>query len=192
MSDYYGYAPLVHLQRPLLLCGLPGADVGSTARVITMLTGLPLCRLAHRVAHVVGDSHDRATITLGETAVLAREAQQLEQALAGRSPPVVALTAITLTDARMRRLALEQCDLIYLRLDVHQALKRIRQQCADTPSKHLAVRAGGAANDEEVLARLRFMDRLCRDAPRHVAIDGRLALDVGRALAAELHVEPAL
>lgn len=191
MSDYYGYAPLLRLERPLLLCGVPGAEVGTTARVITMLTGLPLTRLAHRVAHVVGESHDRALLTLGEAAVLAHERRQLEIVLGGRTPPVVALSPITLTDPRLRRLAIETTDLLHLRIDLRVALARIRTDTTSNPGKHLAVRSGGPADDDAVLARLRFLDRLCRDAPDHIDIGDRLPLDVGREVAMQLEAKAA-
>jgi shikimate kinase len=184
--DYYGYGPLFRLQRPLALCGVPGAEVGTTARVVTMLTGLPLVRLAHRVAHVLGESHGRALLTRGEAAVVAEETRQLDEALRGPAPAVIALTSHTLVDATLRRRVLDQCDVMHLRLDLPVALERIRRDAAHDPSKHLHVRGGGDADDDAVLARLRFLDRLCREAPRSLVIGTRLPLEVGRELAARL------
>ena len=178
--DYYGYGPLLRLDRPLALCGVPGADVGVTARVVTMFTGLPLVRLTHRVSHVLGQTHGRALLTLGEAAVAEVEADELAKALRGPGSPVISLTSHTLTDPQLRAEVLARCDLVHLRLDLQLALRRIREAAATDPRRHLAVRGGGDADDASVLARLRFLARLCRDAPRHVDIGDRMPIQVGR------------
>jgi len=191
MHDYYSYAPLLTLQCPLFLCGVPGAEVGPTARVATMLVGLPLVRLTHRVAHLVGEDHDRALITQGEEKLLDLELAQLHKALAMRSPPVIALSSVGLTDPRIRALATTAGDLLQLRVDLRVALDRIRADAAKNPGKHLHLRHGGAADDEAILARLRFLDRLCREAPTHIDVERRLPLDVGRQICSDLEARAA-
>jgi shikimate kinase len=191
MHDYYSYAPLLTLPRPLILCGIPGAEVGHTARVATMFTGLPLVRLTDRVSHLVGETHTRALITQGEQKLLDLELDQLEKALAMRSPPVIAITSVGLTDRRIRDLAKSAGDLVQLRLNFRVALDRIRADAADNPGKHLHLRNGGVADDEAILARLRFLDRLCREAPAHIDVGRRLPLDVGRQISDDLEARAA-
>lgn len=184
--DYYSYAPRLTLGQPLVLCGIPGAEVGPTARIASMFHGLPLMRLAERVAHIVGESHTRALITQGEEKLLALELEQLNKAIDMRKPPVVALSSVGMTDPRIRALATEACELVQLRIHFPQALQRIRADVTKDPSKHLHLRQGGVADDEAILARLRFLDRLCREAHRHIDVGQRLALDVGRQISDEL------
>lgn len=189
--DYYSYAPLLTLPRPVILCGIPGAEVGPTARIATMFNGLPLSRLADRVAHLVGESHTRALITQGEQKLLDLELEQLQKALEQRTPPVIALSDVGLTDPRIRALASEAGELVQLRIHFPIALERIRADVHKDPGKHLHLRNGGSADDEAVLARLRFLDRLCREAHRHVDVGERPPLAVGRQISDELEARAA-
>ncbi len=166
--------------------GGPGAGLAATARVVSGFTGLPLARLADRVAHLVGASHDRALLTEGESRLLDLEFEQLEKALSGRSAPIVALSSVALTDPRIRALAHERGELLHLRIDLRDALQRIRDDAHKNPGRHLHLRQGGQADDEAVLARLRFLDRLCREAPSHVAVGTRLPQQVGQQIADDL------
>lgn len=184
--DYYGYAPMTRLDRPLVLCGLPGAEPGATARVVSMFTGIPLVRVTDKVAHLAGEAYELHVMKAGVDAALDLEAQVLRRALDGRSPPVIGLSDFTLQRAALRQELLARADVRYLHMTLEESVHRIRVAALDDPRRYAAIRAGDPPDALHLMPRLRFLDRLCREAPVRIDIREQTPMAVGRALAASL------
>ena len=125
MDDYYSYKPTAQLERPLVLAGLPGVDVGKTARVVNMLTGVPLVWLDRRASHLLGRSIEIAP----RQERIAAERDLLKTFLA-RTPPVIAASQLTLTDPLCREL-LRDCTRIHLAISIENSLERVQQRSAE-------------------------------------------------------------
>jgi len=180
--DYYGYAPLLRLQRPLALCGLPGTERGSTARVVSMFSGVPVVRVEDQVAHLAGCHWDLLVLRDGAEAALALETQVIDRALSGRSAPVIGLSSITLQDAELRARLLAHSTVVHLQLSLSDSLARVQAQSLADPRRHAALRAGEPPTAGLLLPKLRFLERLCRAAHRAHPVGSAGAHEVGRAL----------
>ena len=185
-DDYYGYAPLAHLERPLVLCGLPGSEPGATARVVSMFTGLGLVRVDDQVAHLAGQAYDLLVMKEGVDAALDLEQKVLDKAFAKRSPPVIGLSTFTLQRPALREALLASCDVRYLSMTLEEAVHRVRVAALADPRRYAAVRGGDPPDARHLLPKLRFFDRLCREAHDTLDIRERSVMQVGRALADSL------
>ena len=162
---------------------MPGAQVGATARVFSMLTGLPLAWLDRQAEHVLGRSVEWIDVHSGRAERLQAERQVLVGALGGTTAPVVATSSVTLTHPDLRALIEEHCDIVHLKLDPEVALHRIREASAQDPRKHYAIRDGQPFEEANVRSRLLFFERLLRDFSDTIDIHDRLPLEVGQQLA---------
>ena len=155
MSDYYSYAPLVRLQKPLLLCGLPGADVAMTARVATMLTGLQLVSVDRRVEHLASNAAELVEFREGREQRLALEEQVIAEALGRRSPPVIAASPVTLTSASLvDRLA--GANWLCLHMTVAEAMEAMRRSTTSIRSEWVLL------VDEDFQGSIRLVEQLER------------------------------
>lgn len=115
--DYYSYRPLVVPDKPLALAGAAAARINRTARIVSILTGLPLFLLDRAVEHRLGKDLRRVLLEDGEAARRDAEAALLGRPLGQRTPPVIALGSTTLLDEELRRLVLERATVIYVPVD---------------------------------------------------------------------------
>jgi len=115
--DYYSYKPLVIPERPIALAGPTAARINKTARLVSILTGLPLFLLDRGVEHQIGKDLRRVILEDGEDARRDTEAKLLERPLTQRTPPVIALGATTLLDEALRRRVLERATVVYVAVD---------------------------------------------------------------------------
>ncbi|MEN0060954.1 MAG: shikimate kinase [Myxococcota bacterium] len=115
--DYYSYTPLVIPDKPLALVGLPAARINQTARLVSILTGLPLFLLDRAVEHRLGKDLRRVLLEDGEEARREAETALLDRPLAQSTPPVIALGSTTLLDETLRAKVLERCTVIYVPVD---------------------------------------------------------------------------
>lgn len=182
-EDYYSYKPRASLQRPLVLAGMPGSQVGMTGRVLTMLTGLKLVWVDRQAEHILGRSVEWIDVHAGRPQRLEAEAQVIDKALLERSPPVIATSAVTLTHPDLRRRLEAAGDFLHLRLDPEEAMRRIATESEADPRRYYAIRDGQPFDETWVRARLRFFDRLLRPIEDVVEIGQRMPLEVGRELA---------
>lgn len=115
--DYYSYEPLVVPERPIALAGTPPARIDRTARLVSILTGLPLFLLDRAVEHRLGKGLRRVLLEDGEPARRDAEAALLDRPLAQRTPPVIALGSTTLLDEALRRKVLDRATVVYVPVD---------------------------------------------------------------------------
>jgi shikimate kinase len=113
--DYYSYKPLVEPDRPACLVGLPGAEHGKVARMVSLLTGLPLFWLDRAVEHKAGRTIDGVVVKEGQGTRLKWERQLLPDVLKRPTPHVVALSDQTLRDPRLLDLVQATSTLVYIR-----------------------------------------------------------------------------
>lgn len=128
--DYYGYAPLVIPPRPIAVAGSAGARVGMTARIMSILTGLPLFLLDRAVEHRFGKGLKRAWAEEGPEAIHRVELELLERPLGQATPPVIALGQRTLIAPAARQRIVRGCTVVYIRApltppDVHEVLSAV-------------------------------------------------------------------
>lgn len=115
--DYYSYRPLVIPEKPIALAGPLAAKINRTARLVSILTGLPLFLLDRAVEHRLGKDLRRVLLEDGETARRDAEAALLDRPLAQRTPPVIALGSTTLLDDTLRRKVLDRATVVYVAVD---------------------------------------------------------------------------
>ena len=140
--DYYDYTPLVIPERPVAVAGFPGSAVQRTARLLSILTGLPLTLLDRQVEHRAGmDLALLASSPGGERQRRVHEAELLRRALGMRTPPIVALGDSTLLDPGLRWLVTERARVVHLRTTLEEACReleraRVREPMAPPSFSH--------------------------------------------------------
>ncbi len=139
--DYYSYQPLVVPEQPIVLTGFVGARVAQTARVASILTGLPLFLLDRAVEHRSGCSLPRLIASAGPRGRHTAEAAVLARPLSEATPPVVALGDTTLLDAGLRW-TLRSCRVVHLRQTLDEAVDRLTSDLSAAPASHWHVLAG--------------------------------------------------
>jgi shikimate kinase len=102
-AAYYGYAPLVQLDRPVVVIGAPGAGAVAVCNALASVTGLPLIDLMRRVEHDAGKSAAHIQLREGERMLRAREAALLLRALGERPPALIACGPWAWQSAEVRR-----------------------------------------------------------------------------------------
>jgi shikimate kinase len=165
--DYYSYAPLHRLDRPLVLVGLPGADVGKTARAFNLLTGIPFVWVDRQVEHVLGRSVELVHLEEGAGARIAAEADVWARVFAARTPPVVAASDVSLDDPGVRADVAARTTPVLLDVDLDLAVSRIRSAGEADARAHVALRGAGPFDARAVRAAL---------APHALAIEALCAL----------------
>lgn len=184
--DYYGYAPLATLPRPLALCGLPGSDVGKTARAINLITGIPFVWIDRQVEHKLGRSVELVSLEQGLDPRFAAEREVLDEVLQARTPPLVALTDVTLTAPALRTLVADQMDVVQLHLTIDEAATRVVQQAAKDARAHYALRQAQRVEPAVIRPRLDRLAEPLKGLGRVVRVQGRSPLEVARQIAQEL------
>lgn len=179
--DYYSYAPRVALDAPVFVCGLPGSEPALTARVATMLTGLPLVSIDRRVEHLASNAVELLEFREGREARLALESVVIDEAMRRPKPPVLASSSVTVLDARLVRM-LEPATWLLLDMSVDEALVAMKAQVEADRRRHYAMRAGGAV-DEDLRPELATLEALLSVATHRIAVRGRVPLEVGEELA---------
>lgn len=138
MSGYYDWAPSVPLDRPVVLTGFLGARLGRVANVLSGLTGYRLVDLPRGVEHRAGKTLGALVVAHGISAVAEHEAALLKQALRVPPPPIVALGHRTLLDRSNRSLVSQGATLIYVRVSMDTAVRRVRRDIGENGANHYA------------------------------------------------------
>lgn len=191
MDDYYGYAPLLTLDRPLVVCGLPGTAVGRTARAMNLLSGIPFVWVDRRVEHIVGMSVERLQGPDAHARRLEAERTVLDEALGQRIAPLVALSDATYDDVALAKRLEADADVLLLHLDLDAATERVFVDAARDVRKHWALTDGGQATRETVRARLAERDVRYRHLARVVLVGDRPPLAVAQQILDDLGLENA-
>ncbi len=186
-DDYYGWRPTLTLERPVVLCGIPGTDVGRTARAVNLLTGVPLVWLDRVVEHRLGRSVEVVQVREGSAPRVSLEAQAMDAMLAKGEAPVVAASDATWSDHGLARRLEAACDVVLLHLDVASAALRIEAAAGQDPRAHYALREGGALGGVELRQALHIHEARYRHLARVVLVGERSPLDVATSLVAMLH-----
>jgi len=122
VRGYYGDHPgdtgaaieLPARERPLVLIGAPGAQVGSVAAALCSLTGWSLADLDRRVEHDAGRSLAALLQSEGPRMIRAREAAALARALQERPPAVIAAGPFAFAHLDSRRQAATAAQIVCL------------------------------------------------------------------------------
>lgn len=171
--DYYGYQPLVTLEQPIAVAGFAGSRVDQTARLLSILTGLPLFLLDRAVEHQAGCSLGRLVASAGPRGRHTAEASLLPRPLRQRTPPVIALGDTTLLDPGVRWL-LRDTRVVYLHQELDEAAARIAVDHASAPSKHWHVLQGASPTPEALRERFEAVHAACMArADVTCPVDGR-------------------
>jgi shikimate kinase len=141
--DYYDYTPLVIPERPIALAGFAGSAVQRTARLLSILTGLPLTLLDRQVEHRAGmDLWPLLASQGGERQRRVYEAELLRRALGAKTPPIVALGDTTLLDPGLRWLVGERARVVHLRTTLDEVCRELERSRIEEPSRHAHVTRG--------------------------------------------------
>lgn len=185
-GDYYSYKPLVTLDRPVALVGLPGCNAMQTARVATMITGLGTLLLPRAVAHRLSMDVEGLLIQNRDDELHATERELLQRAMDERTPKVIALGPTTTDDPGCLAL-LERTRIVHLVQTIPEALHNLQNDMVEDPRKHQHLKRYGAISEANLrtlfLQRTRAYSAL---ADVDVPLDGRRPLAVGRSLPALL------
>ena len=125
-DDYYSPHPRTRLERPLALVGFCGSGVGSVARGLTALTGLPLNEVERLVEARAKRSRTRILFEEGVAGLRSLETQETERAIARQPAGVIALTDSALLDADLLARLLDETQLVYLERPLGFLLEAIR------------------------------------------------------------------
>jgi hypothetical protein len=151
--DYYGYRPLVTPARPIALVGPRAVRADRVARVVSILTGLPLFLLDRAVEHRFGKDLRRVILEDGDAARRTAEAALLARPLRQPTAHVLALSEVTLLDEALRGMIRASSTVVYVQPDERDPeLDALLSLIADLTVEH-----GGRAEQrvaQEVVERL--------------------------------------
>jgi shikimate kinase len=182
-SDYYyGYRPLLRLERPVALFGLPGARVGRTARAMNLLSGVPFVWLDRRVEHHFGRSVQRVDMEDGSDARLGVERAVLERALKERTHALWALSNVSWTDPTLLDWIDEKAEMIRLDVTPVQACERIRRDVAEDARRHWTLRSACGLSEERMLEELTRQQDALPAGDRVVSVLGRTPMEIAQDL----------
>lgn len=184
-DDYYSWKATLRLERPLVLCGVPGAGVGRTARAVNLLTGVPFVWIDRRVEHQLGKSVEVVQFREGSGPRLAIERDVIDEVRAFPERPVVALSDVTYEDLALARLLEDTCEVVLLHVDVDTAVERVLAAAAKDERAHWALREGGAVDRAELRRRIVEHEQRYRHLARVVLVRDRPPLAVAEQLVAE-------
>ena len=139
--DYYSYTPLVIPDQPVAVVGSYQARVDRTARLMSILTGLPLFLLDRAVEHRFGKDLRRVLVEDGDEAHHTAEAELLMRPLEARTPPIIALGATTLLHPALRHRVQSRATIVYVRApgtdpDLHQVLSGVAHVSVAKAGRH--------------------------------------------------------
>ncbi len=139
--DYYSYTPLIVPERPVAVVGSRSARVDRVARLMSILTGLPLFLLDRAVEHRMGKDHRRVVHEDGLPVLHSVEAELLARPLAQRTPPILALGERTLLDPSLRRQLRGRAQIVYVRApgtdpDLHRVLASVAEVSVPQAGRH--------------------------------------------------------
>lgn len=133
MDDYYDFAPMLHLPRPIALGGLLSADARHLGHRLSAVTGLPFHDVDRVVEHRAGCSLWELVLRQGPDAYRALETKVLDVVLRDSPPGVIALGDGTLLNEGNRRRVLADARLIALSRDAASCYWRVRELVAAEP-----------------------------------------------------------
>lgn len=139
--DYYAYTPLVIPDRPVAVAGSTQARVQRTARLMSILTGLPLFLLDRAVEHRFGKDLRRVIVEDGVDAHHQAEGELLARPLAQRTPPIIALGTRTLLEPAVRQSVVSRAQVVYIRApgtdpELHEVLSAIAEVSVAKAGRH--------------------------------------------------------
>lgn len=181
-DDYYSYRPLLQLDRPLTLVGIPGSEVGRTARAMNLMSGVPFVWLDRQVEHRLGRSVELVQREEGPAPRLIHERAVVDELLARGDKPIVAASDLTFSDPWLRERLEGHTDVVLLHVDVDTALALVERQAKDDARQHWALRQGGAASPATVRRALVEAERRVRHLSRVVLVRDRPPLAVAEDL----------
>lgn len=167
--DYYSYHPTVSLERPVVLAGFFGMELGIVAGVISQRTGVSVVELERWIEHEAGKSVSELVLLEGERALRQRELPMLKRALKDTPPPLVTLSDATLTEYDARRLVMVDTKLIYLKADLEDLYQRILRGLEASPGCYWpwVLQPPQSPKDLEAL----FQDRRAGYESAHLTLD---------------------
>lgn len=151
--DYYSYKPLVSLDRPLLITGVPGTDVTGITRMVGSFTGLGVLLTDRKLAHALEHHPDRLTAQDKHDERWSWEKRLLEAAFAG-GPVLVAMGSHSLFRARALDWLKTRAHTVYVREPHERVLERVVQDIAKKPDKHWLLTRGEVVDPSRVLVEL--------------------------------------
>ena len=154
MSDeYYSYKPLVTLDRPLVLLGVPGTDINAIARMVSSFTGAPVLLVERKLMHANEHHPDRWT-TEGRHSERWDQELRLLRAAFSKLRPVVGLHSHSILRLGALRWLNENARTVYVREPIQAVLDRIEADVAKDPTRHWVLTGGEAVNPARVRAEL--------------------------------------
>ena len=176
-QDYYGYQPRLKLERPVVVFGPPGTQVGRTTRAMHLLAGLPLVWVDRILEHQVGMHVERLEAEQGVAARLEAEKELLTKELRPGKPKLYAVSHHTLTDPSLRAL-LKDAETVRLRATVPAMLEQIERDVSADAAKHWAIRSENGLDHETLKQSLRRLDADLPSGDHEVLCAGRAPMEV--------------
>lgn len=153
MSGYYSYKPLVSIDRPLVLLGVPGTDINAIARMVASFTGLPVLLVERKLMHAVEHHPDRWTAE-GRHSERWDQELRLMRATFSAVRPVVGVHSHSALRLGALRWLNENARTVYVREPAEQVLARIEADIAKDPTRHWVLTGGDPLDPAKVIAEL--------------------------------------
>jgi shikimate kinase len=134
--DYYDYTPLIRPDKSLALSGLPGVRAGATARMVSILTGLPLFWLDRAIEHRAGTNLDLLVVREGFEAVRRHTRSLLPPVLWSRAKHIIVLGDDTLLDEELRPMILAETTVVSLVRPREELVANILERRAKYPGAY--------------------------------------------------------
>lgn len=144
--DYYGYAPLIHPDRPLCVVGLPASHHGTTARLVSSFTGLPFFWLDRAVEHRAGASIDSICVERGDDARQRLESEVLPPVLERPSPHVIVLSEVSLSNPALHDLIFERTKVVFAQRSLDEVVGTIEASFERRPTAYARLLLGSPPN----------------------------------------------
>ncbi|MBL8619129.1 MAG: hypothetical protein JNM72_26180 [Deltaproteobacteria bacterium] len=185
-AAYYGYAPLLQLERPVVVIGPPGAGTVAVCNALVSVTGLPFIDLMRRVEHDAGKSAAHIQLREGERMLRAREAALLLRALDERPAGLIACGAWAWSSAEVRRELKARAQTVRLRRPLPALVDGLIEELRRSPASEPAFMGRQPVTSARLRALLAELEPAQATAALHVEIGELHATRAAAVLAAAL------
>lgn len=189
VPDYYSYAPLVRLDRALIVLALPGTELTAIVKMLGSFSGVVPVLTDRSLSHELGYLPDKLTAEGRHDERWSLERRLLQRAL-GEGYPVVAFSSYSAVHADALPWLAKRGTTIYLREDRDVIVNRVTEAVAQDHKRHWLLAQGEPVVPAKVNRLLDAHDAVLRRCERTLDAPGLESHAIAYGLLEPLGLEP--